>query len=312
MLAVVTGATGFVGRAVCARLLKAGWRVRGLARTRRPQAPQGIELRSLDLERDDPAPALEGAEVVIHLAGRAHVLEETSSDPRAAFQSANSDATAHLAHAAVKAGVGRFLFASTAKVHGEASPGRPFTERDAPDPQDPYSRSKWDAEQRLRSILPYSTILRPPLVYGPGVGANFLRLMKLVERGIPLPLASVNNRRSMVFVGNLADCFVSCATLPTASGRTFLVSDGEDVSTPQLLQRLGTHMNTPANLWPCPPSLLRFGASILGKRPEADRLLGSLQLDSSAVVGVGNPGGDSLCSEGSLDKSHSGRVRDLC
>ena len=287
MLAVVTGATGFVGRAVCARLLKSGWRVRGLARTLRPQPPQGIELRLLDLEREDPATALEGADVVFHLAGRAHILEDTSKDPGAAFQSANSEATAQLAHAAVKAGVSSFLFASTAKVHGEESPGRPFTERDAPAPQDPYSHSKWDAEQRLRGILPHSTILRPPLVYGPGVGANFLRLMKLVERGIPLPLASVNNRRSMIFVGNLADCFVSCATLPAASGRTFLVSDGEDVSTPQLLQRLGTHMNTPANLWPCPPSLLRFGATVLGKRPEADRLLGSLQLDSSAVLGVG-------------------------
>ena len=287
MLAVVTGATGFIGQAVCAGFLKAGWRVRGLARRTPSQPLQGIELLSLDLERDDPALLLEGADVVIHLAGRAHILEDNSRDPRAAFQSANSDATQRLAQAAVKAGVRRMLFASTAKVHGEESPGRPFTERDAPDPQDDYSRSKWDAEQRLRSILPDSTILRPPLVYGRGVGANFLRLMKLVERGIPLPLAAVDNRRSMVFVENLADCFLTCATLPAAAGRTFLVSDGEDVSTPQLLRRLGAHMNAPANLWPCPPSLLRFGATLLGKRSEADRLLGSLQIDSSAVLGVG-------------------------
>lgn len=287
MLAVVTGATGFIGRAVCAGFLRAGWRVRGLARRLPPQPLPGVELQSLDLERDDPARALEGADVVIHLAGRAHILEDTSRDPRAAFQSANSDATARLAQAAAKAGVGRVLFASTAKVHGEESPGRPFTEHDAPAPQDDYARSKWDAEQRLRSILPESTILRPPLVYGRGVGANFLRLMKLVERGIPLPLASVNNHRSLIFVENLADCFVSCTTLPAASGSTFLVSDGEDMSTPQLLQRLGVQMNAPANLWPCPPSILRFGAAILGKRGEADRLLCSLQIDSSAVRGAG-------------------------
>ena len=287
MLAVVTGATGFIGRAVCARFLAAGWRVRGLARHIPAQGIAGVELQQLDLERGSTLPAIESADIVIHLAGRAHMLEEMSKDPRAAFQSANSDATAHLAQAAGKAGVPRFIFVSTAKVHGDESPGRPFTEHDVPNPQDDYARSKWHAEQRLRHILPHSVILRPPLVYGPDVGANFLRLMKLVERGIPLPLASVDNYRSLLFVHNLADCILALAMHPATTGQTFLVSDGELVSTPQLLRMLGTHLGSPAILWPCPPALLRFGASLLGKRGEADRLLGSLEIDSSALRNTG-------------------------
>jgi len=287
MLAVITGATGFIGRAVCARFIAAGWQVRGIVRNVPAQGMKGVQLQALDLEHADALPVLKGAELVIHLAGRAHMLEEKSDDPRAAFQSANSDATAHLAQAALKAGVHRFIFASTAKVHGEESPGRPFTEHDVPNPQDDYAHSKWNAEQRLRHILPDSIVLRPPLVYGPGVGANFLRLMKLVERGIPLPLASVENSRSLVFVDNLADCMFACATSKAATAKTFLVSDGEDVSTPELLRMLGAHLGYPAMLWPCPPALLRIGASLLGKRHEADRLLNSLEIDSQAIRGIG-------------------------
>ena len=287
MLAVITGATGFIGRAVCARFAAAGWKVRGIARNIPPQGMKDVELHALDLETADSLPVLKNADLVIHLAGRAHMLEEKSDDPHAAFQSANSTATAHLAQAAAKAGVRRFIFASTAKVHGEESPGRPFTEHDAPNPLDDYAHSKWNAEQRLRHILPDSIILRPPLVYGPGVGANFLRLMRLVERSIPLPLASVENSRSLVSVQNLADCMLACATHKDASGKTFLVSDGEDVSTPQLLRMLGAHLGYPAMLWPCPPVILRLGASLLGRRAEADRLLGSLEIDSKAVRAMG-------------------------
>ena len=286
MLAVVTGATGFVGHAVCARFAAAGWRVRGLARHVPAQGIAGAELLALDLEREDALPALKGADIVIHLAGRAHVLQDRSADPRATFQSANSDATAHLAQAVVKAGISSMLFVSTAKVHGDESPGRPFTEHDVPDPQDDYAQSKWNAEQRLRHILPGSIILRPPLVYGPGVGANFLRLVRLVDRGIPLPLASVRNSRSLVFVHNLADCLFACATHPGVSGRTFLVSDGEDVSTPQLLRLIAELLGRPARMWPCPPSLLHAGAAILGKAAEADRVLGSLVVDSTAVRAI--------------------------
>ncbi|MSP96926.1 MAG: NAD-dependent epimerase/dehydratase family protein [Betaproteobacteria bacterium] len=287
MLAVVTGATGFVGRAVCARFVAAGWRVRGLARHLPAQGIVGTEFAALDLERDDPRPALEGAEIVIHLAGRAHILQDQSGDPRAAFQSANADATERLAQAMRERGIGRMVFASSAKVLGDSSPGRPFTETDAANPQDDYARSKWDAEQRLRKTLPGSTILRPPLVYGPGVGANFLRLVKLVDRGIPLPLASVRNRRSLVFVRNLADVMLTCATNPATSGATYLVSDGEDMSTPQLLRLIGEHLGRPARLWPCPPALLRFAADALGKGAEADRVLGSLELDSRSIRSSG-------------------------
>ncbi|MBM3345043.1 MAG: NAD-dependent epimerase/dehydratase family protein [Betaproteobacteria bacterium] len=287
MLVVITGATGFIGRSVCTRFAAAGWKIRGIARNISAQGMKDVELHSLDLEAADALPSLRGAELVIHLAGRAHMLEEKFDDLRAAFQSANSNATVHLAQAAARAGVRRFIFASTAKVHGEESPGRPFTEHDAPNPQDDYARSKWNAEQRLRHILPDSIVLRPPLVFGPGVGANFLRLMRLVERGIPLPLASVRNSRSLVSVQNLADCIMACATHKDAPGKTFLVSDGEDVSTPQLLRMLGAHLGFPAMLWPCPPAVLRLGASLLGRRAEADRLLGSLEIDSNAVRAMG-------------------------
>jgi nucleoside-diphosphate-sugar epimerase len=290
MLVVVTGATGFIGRAVCARFVAAGWHVRGLARRVPSEGIAGTDLRCLDLESGDPLASLAGADLVVHLAGRAHMLEDKSDNPRAAFESANAVATARLAEAAHRAGMRRFIFVSTAKVHGEASPERPFTENDRPDPQDDYARSKWDAEQRVRRLIPEGTVLRPPLVYGPGVGANFLRLIRLVDRGIPLPLQSVMNGRSLVFVDNLAECILACATHPAAAGRTFLVSDGEDVSTPQLLRMLGTHLGKPPNLWPCPPALLRFGASLIGRGEDADRLLGSLQINSSALRVIGwNP-----------------------
>jgi nucleoside-diphosphate-sugar epimerase len=289
VLAVVTGAGGFIGRAVCERFIAAGWRVRGL--TRRPAPASGVaataEWLQVDLERDIPSTALAGADAIVHLAGRAHILEEKSADPRQAFQAANTQATARLARAGALAGIRRLLFVSSVKVHGDQSPGRPLTERDEPRPQDEYGRSKRDAEQQLRQILPESVILRPPLVYGPGVGANFLRLVKLVDSGIPLPLASVRNYRSLVFVHNLADCIFTCATQQAASGRTFLVSDGEDLSTPQLLRRIAELLGRPARLWPCPPALLKMGAAIVGKSEEADRVLGSLSVDSASLRVMG-------------------------
>jgi nucleoside-diphosphate-sugar epimerase len=196
--------------------------------------------------------------------------------------------TENLARAAARAGVSRFVFVSTAKVNGEATWGRPFSERDTPNPQDPYALSKWEAEQALAKVSAETglavTVLRPPLVYGPGVKGNFLSLLKWVERGVPLPVALIDNRRSLLYVGNLADAIVRCLNVPQADGRTYLLCDGEDVSTPELIRRLSLQFGRRPRLFPIPASMLEFGCKLLGRGSAYDRLAGSLQLDSSAIT----------------------------
>ncbi|AOF87746.1 3-beta hydroxysteroid dehydrogenase/isomerase family protein [Hydrogenophaga sp. RAC07] len=223
--------------------------------------------------------------MVLHLAARVHVMDDPSADPLTAFRQTNTAGTLHLARQAAAVGVRRFVFVSSIKVNGECTAaGQPFTATDAPAPQDPYGISKMEAEQGLRQIAAETgmevVIIRPPLVYGPGVKANFASLMRAVQRGIPLPLASVtHNRRSFVALDNLVDVLITCVDHPAAANQTFLVSDGEDLSTTDLLRRLGHAMNKPARLFPVPPSLLQFGANLLGKGDMAQRLLGNLQVD---------------------------------
>ncbi len=227
--------------------------------------------------------ALAGADAVVHLAARVHVMKESAADPLAEFRRVNTDATLALGRAAMRAGVRRFVFLSSIKVNGERTEGRPFTESDTPAPVDPYGVSKREAEDGLARLGLELIVLRPPLVYGPGVKGNFLRLMKLVGRGVPLPLASVANRRSLIYVGNLASVIERAARGGPSVQGTFLVSDGEDLSTAQLVRRLGDSMGRPARLFSVPPALLRALGHALGKGDEVSRMIESLRVDCSAA-----------------------------
>jgi nucleoside-diphosphate-sugar epimerase len=253
----------------------------------RSLVPIGVEktqIASVNADTDW-SNSLIGADVVIHLAGRVHVAKETAVSPLAAYREVNTAGTEQLARAAAAAGIKRLVYVSTIKVNGEQTVSAPFTEADAPRPVDAYAISKWESEQALHRIGTESgleiVILRPPLVYGSGVGANFSRLLHLVQRCIPLPLASVSNRRSLIYVQNLADAILVSATHPRATGQTFLISDGEDVSTPELIRRIAEVMGLPSRMFRCAPSLLNAVASIVGKSAEVGRLLGSLAMDST-------------------------------
>lgn len=288
MRLMVTGANGFVGRALCNALRRAGHAV--AAGVRRPCGMAGeVILPALDGNAaawGAAQPSL-ACDVVVHLAARVHVMHEAASDTASLYRSANATATLALARAATGADVRRFVFLSSIKVNGEGtSAGHPFTATDKPAPKDPYGISKTEAERGLRQIADETgmevVIVRPPLVYGPGVKANFASLMRAVQRGLPLPLASVtHNRRSFVALDNLVDLLITCIDHPAAANQTFLASDGEDLSTADLLRRLGHAMGKPARLFPVPPSLLQLGANLLGKGDMAQRLLGNLQVDIS-------------------------------
>jgi nucleoside-diphosphate-sugar epimerase len=284
---LVTGATGFVGTAVLPALRARGHVVRAAVR-REVDCDADEQVRVGDLSPDtDWREALAGVDAVVHLAARVHVMHDASTNPLAEFRRSNVEGTLTLARAAARASAKRLVFLSSIKVNGEATTDRAFTERDAPAPRDPYGVSKAEAEEALRGVAVETglevVILRPPLVYGPGVRANFLRLLRFADRGVPLPFGAVDNRRSMVFVANLADAIVRCIEHPGAAGRTFLASDGEDLSTADLIRRLAAALGKRASLVPVPPGLMRAAARLLGKGAEADRLLGSLRIDSSAL-----------------------------
>lgn len=291
---MVTGANGFVGQPLCAAILKQGWHTRGVLRSVR-QAQAGMDDIIIgDINNEtDWSHALTGVSVIIHLAARVHVMKDAAADPLTEFRRVNRDGTANLAQQAAHAGVKRLVYVSSVKVNGENTPSRGesnakyFSETATPNPQDPYGQSKREAEQALHRIAQQTglevVIVRPPLVYGAGVKGNFLQLLKVVGKGIPLPLASVNNRRSLLYVGNLVDALITCATHPAAAGQTYLVSDGEDISTPDLLRRLAAALGVPARLFPCPSSLLRLAATMAGKSAQAERVLGSLQVDSDKM-----------------------------
>ena len=290
MRVFVTGATGFVGRLLCTRLLSAGYSVSGtlLAGENPASLIKGVGPVPIDpLGPGTPwQHAVGDIDAIIHLAARVHVMDDPAADPLAEFRHVNTEGTKQLAREAAKAGVKRLVFISSIKVNGEESP-TPYREDSCAQPTDPYGISKLEAEQALREIEAETglqvVIVRPTLVYGPGVKANFLNMMKIVSRGIPLPLASIRNKRSLIYVGNLVDVLAACAAHPAAAGKTYLVSDGEDVSTPDLIRHTAAALGCPARLFPVSPSLMRLAGTFIGKRPTVDRLLGSLTVDSSAI-----------------------------
>ncbi|MBA2350583.1 MAG: SDR family oxidoreductase [Burkholderiales bacterium] len=283
----VTGANGFVGRALCERLALSGHAVTRVVRRPEIAALAGSRCLSLtEPNATDWKSALIGTEILVHLAARVHVMSEALVDPLAEFRRINCAGTEQLASAAAKAGVRRFVFISTVKVHGEGGESC-FRESDAPAPTDAYAISKWEAEQALLRIAAETAlevvILRPTLVYGPGVRGNFLSLLRAVERGIPLPLASIDNRRSLIYLGNLIDAIMACIEHPSAAGKTYLVSDGDDVSTTELVRRLAAALGKPARVFPFPLAPMRFAATLLRRGAALNRLASSLRIDSTKI-----------------------------
>ena len=225
--------------------------------------------------------------MVVHLAARVHIMHDYSVDRLKEYRRVNVSGTEALARAAAQSGARRFVFVSTAKVNGESTSEQPFTEEDPPSPQDHYAVSKWEAEEALHSVAAKTglevVIVRPPLVYGPGVRANFLHLLRWVERGLPLPLPNINNRRSLIGIENLADCLVRCVSHPGAANQTFMVSDGQDISTRELVARLAGALGRTARFLSVPEIALRFATCLFGKEAALNRLLGSLEVDSRKV-----------------------------
>lgn len=286
---LVTGATGFVGSSLVHRLaMDQG--LRGVVAAARradrrwPERVNPVQVGDL-MPTTDWHAALQGVSQVVHLAARVHIMNDRSLDPLAEFRHVNVEGTANLARQAAAAGVKRFVYLSSIKVNGDSTElGRPFTAADTPAPDDPYGVSKHEAEQLLRLIASETgmevVIIRPPLVYGPRVKANFESMMRWLAYGIPLPLAAVtNNRRSLVALDNLVDLIATCLRHPGAANQTFLVSDGEDLSTATLLRRMGAALGSPARLFYAPVAVLKLGAAMLGKQSICQRLCGSLQVD---------------------------------
>lgn len=281
---LVTGANGFVGRALCHVLRSQGAPL--VAAVRRANTADETAVGELNGATDWRA-ALTGCAAVIHLAARVHVMNDTASDPLQAFRQVNVEATLQLARQAVEAGVKRFVFVSSVKVNGEATGDQPFSAADRPAPCDPYGQSKMEAETALLALGRETglevVIVRPPLVYGPGVKANFLNLVKLVRLGLPLPFGLANGYRSMVAVENLVDLLITCVTHPNAPGAVFMVSDGQDMHVGDLVRMIAKAMGKNVFLLPVPPVLLRAAARLAGKSAVADRLFGSLQVDIDAT-----------------------------
>lgn len=283
---VVTGANGFVGRALCAGAVARGFSVCGITRTtcELPNGSENFVVGNMD-DRTDWRSALAGTQVVIHLAARVHVMADTAKKPLDEFRRVNFHGSLNLARQAAAIGVRRFLFVSSIGVNGAETFQQPFTDQCQVVPHSPYAVSKYEAELALQALAIETgmevVIIRPPLVYGPRAPGNFGSLMRWLARGVPLPLGAINNRRSMVALDNLVDLIVTCIDHPAAANQTFLVSDGEDLSTTQLLQRLGRALGKPARLVPVPAMLLKAGAALVGKPAIAQRLCGSLQVDIS-------------------------------
>ena len=291
MTTLVTGATGFLGRKVCSELLLRKHEIRGIAR---PSSLARL-LTSLrrhyrtveNIEADtDWSDEVSGIDSIIHCAARAHVMEEKNAVALAAYRAVNVEGTKNLAEQAVAAGVKRFIFLSSIKVNGERTISRSrFTSEDNAFPEDAYGISKWEAEQALYEVSARTgleiVVIRPPLVYGPRVKGNFRSMLRWLSQGIPLPLDAIDNQRSLVGIDNLIDLIITCIDHPAAANQTFLVSDDEDLSTTELLRRMSKALGKPAQFVPVPPSLLAFGAKLIGKQDIAQRLLGNLQVDIS-------------------------------
>ena len=280
----VTGADGFVGARLCSLLEGQGTRAVRLVRNEKgPGADRRVTGNLETATNLDEV--LAGVDCVVHLAGRAHVLRETEADPVAAFHRTNVEATLHLARAAVRARVRRFVFASSIGVHGNATHGTPFTEQHQPEPVEPYARSKLQAEQSLLSLAAETgldlVVVRPPLVYGPGAAGNFRRLLRLAASGVPLPLGSIRNRRNLIGVDNLAEFLALCCRHPAARGQIFIAAEAEVHSTPGLISALASALGRPNRIFRCPAGLLRACATMLGRRGEFTKLCGSLEASSA-------------------------------
>ena len=284
---LVTGASGFVGtRLVKSLVALPSVSVTGVVR--KQLASDCSEFESIgELNADtDWSALLQNKTVIIHTAARVHIMKDSNEEPITEFRKVNVAGTLNLARQAASAGVERFVFLSSIKVNGEQTrPGQRFNPDDEPAPEDPYGMSKWEAELGLRKVAEETgmevVIIRPPLVYGRGVKGNFASMQRLVARGLPLPLGAIHNKRSLVALDNLIDLIITCVDHPAAANQVFLVSDGEDLSTSELLRRVGSAMGRPARLLPVPSALMYLGATILGKKAIAQRLLGSLQVDIS-------------------------------
>ncbi len=292
MKVLISGASGFIGRRLCAELFRQGQSVRAAVRC----LPRSEDLPIIETDETvsigeingdtDWTDALHGINVVVHLAARVHVMKANAADSLDELRKVNVDGAWNLARQACAAGVQRFIFISSIKVNGDStSLMRPYTADDQPAPVDPYGISKREAEDGLRQLADQTgmevVIIRPPLVYGPGVKANFYRMMHWLKKGVPLPLSAIHNKRSFVALDNLVDLIVTCIDHPAAANQTFLAGDGEDMSTTELLQRLGKELNKPAKLLPMPIWLLKTSAILLGQREMAQRLCNSLQVDIS-------------------------------
>lgn len=286
MTVLLTGASGFVGKAVLKTAQQRGLKIHPVFRSMdsAKRHPEAVLVSGLD-GAADWSQALKGVDIVIHAAARAHIMREEALDPLAEYQRVNVEGTLNLARQAAAAGVRRFMFISSIKVNGEATaPGRPFTADDAPAPEDAYGLSKAEAESQLKLVAQETgmevTIIRPPLIYGPSVKGNFASLISWVRRGVPMPLGGVtHNRRSLVGLDNLVDLILVCVDHPKAANQTFLISDGEDLSTAELLRKIGNALGRSARLLWVPAGAISFVAGLVGKKVISQRLLGSLQVD---------------------------------
>ena len=280
---LVTGSTGFVGSRVVELARERDWKVTSVVRKQIEPLTNSLVIPSIDASTDWSG-AFEGVDCVVHCAARVHQMNESEQDALVAYRETNTLGTLNLAKQAAEAGVKRFVFVSSIKVNGEfTEPGSPFQPNLNNIPQDPYGLSKYEAEIELAQLAKDTgldiVIIRPPLVYGPGVKANFLSMMSLIDKGIPLPFGAIKNQRSLVYLDNLSDLILTCCEHPLAPGHTFLVSDDQDVSTTQLMRTIAQSMGKAPRLLPIPMSLIQLAASVLNKKHIAQRICGSLQVE---------------------------------
>ncbi len=288
---LITGSNGFIGRSLCRELLNREFLVSASVRRMDDAVylPPGCDVKlidGIDGETDWLPVFNKKVDVLVHLAARVHIMQDQEANPLVEFRKINRDGTLNLGRQAASVGVNRFVYISSIKVNGEETPlDHPFTAEDPTAPTDPYGISKSEAEVGLRRLAAETgmevVIIRPPLVYGPGVKANFFAMMRWLKKGIPLPLGAVRNKRTFVALDNLIDLIITCISHPAAGNQTFLAGDGEDLSTPELLHRMGLALGRPARLFSIPPEILKFGASLIGKRAVVQRLCDSLQVDTT-------------------------------